>query len=422
MWTPLLSICSTATIDSIITPALESSILRQPEITFQHTFSNILQNLPSESLLSVPACSKLSTNFISTLKSGKSLIRSLALASASTFLQRLDTTALMQFSTTLISLVSPANTGQFEWRQSLLQCAFLIPDEASAYISQKFPNIIEKESNDFCLALAIQVFFHHLERTLGLNDRIPVEVEELIIAGLKSKRGTIVNSWFLGICSILWSKPNMYEQLGPQLKSDVTEIWKDMVSNTNQTVQNGTVPAAVALTAVFLRDKSEDRSFTAMLEQIVEPSNTQSILLNQRFYAKLNSEVEIRWLLRANFSALPLVKMDTSESCRRWSQPLLRFLLAKSQILETRLLAAKFLQDYMALFPGKLRELLCVALQNWADNQQSQVESEILPYAIEAVIKILFPVRIANDENTMSVTVNDVLKYFLLCHHPTIGK
>lgn len=265
---------------SVIAPAINRALLRAPEVVLQHIVPEFLREIPIQFDLSDITESTLLAALTGCFSSSKPAIRNMARESLEITLRLCHVKFDALFAKLVENCKKCSSADQrLVYAQLLSSCTCNITDVNKSL--GDLTAVLVKESNEECLTYLADAYFGLVVRL----ESVSPSVIDAMKKGISEKRAGFKKAYICGYCDRLW-KNHKNGSFQPELWSQVTIGIKDLKENPMTAVQNKSINALLAYTAIEPSKTIGDAVFASKLVQ------------------KLKTEDEIKWLTRALVSSI----------------------------------------------------------------------------------------------------------------------
>ncbi|KAL8388306.1 hypothetical protein RB595_009323 [Gaeumannomyces hyphopodioides] len=368
-----------------IIPSLEKGLLRAPEIVLNDLITPLIGALPTEYDLSGILSNNLLKPLLSNTKSTNPTIRSGALAAFKTIIPRAsDPEALGKATDEIATPLKGGKVASADQRaihsEMLLELA---KTEANATkICLALPVVAGKEGNEPALAAETSALTEAVKTLLKSGAEVPAAVTDTFKKGLADKKPTSRKLWVLAAGELLLDVSQTTPLSASALKVTegimpaLFETYNDAVANPLASSQNGLITGAYITCSiaplVFGGNISGplealSKKFSIAKQCLVsEPK--PSFLLSPRFYSKLASSDDLRWLSRALKAVVNELPQDGGNSATlAWSQALVYLVSSATTSSQVRKEVCQQISDLYVRNPEKISRVLTSGIWHWLD-------------------------------------------------------
>ena len=314
------------------------------------------------------------------------------------------------------------------------------PDLSNQIVQGLLP-LFAKETNELVLSAMIDAFMLHqgvlLKDGSSMDDKLP----NLMMSGLSEKRAKVKSAWVVAVSQLIWSvdEPSLATEsviaLSKLLCKPLCLTFHEVVANSMQAAQNGTVISGYAISAATLGRWLEwnDDELAQLIKtegifnNIISVAPKPSFLLNDRIYTKLTNLRDQIWAI----NALEAVgRRAVTEMEIAWPLAAIYFVANPSLQKEVRFAAIKMFKRVLSLRDSEERchavDYIVLGLEDWV--RQICEERKEGPAAavgeksltrLKEIISTMLSSELASD----TVYIRHVLsRIFVLCHHPRLSR
>ncbi|KAF2763941.1 ARM repeat-containing protein [Teratosphaeria nubilosa] len=376
-----------------VTPAIEKSLLRAPEVVLNDLVAPVVLALPQDMDLADILASRLTKPLLANLKSTNAAVREGAVRTFSAVASRSHDDKLVE--TSADEILSPLRSSKVTVADQRVLHAQMLGslqprDELAHKVLQGIVPIASKEASEPAASAEISTIVKYVSHIIGSDGKLDAAVVDAFAKGLADKRLPQRRLWTLRLGDLIWSLPD------DALQSDSAaalvdaaigkgvDLFNEVVANPNPAVASGQIsPAAtvvaLCLTKVAIMPKLKNTSIAkkagiADKSLVLDPK--PSFILNPRIYSKLAGEDDFRWYERSLVSLFPsLPQGKAGESVRiAWAQAVI-FLIAASGIPPSvHLVTMKDLQQLQNSQPEQVSDVMVDGLWQWCEDVESDAK------------------------------------------------
>lgn len=374
-----------------IVPAFEKALLRAPEIVLKDLVSPLVLSLPSSLDLAHITAEHLLKPLLSNIKSQNVVIRDKAVEAFAILITRsYDRGYLEKITDNVLLPISSSKVAVAEQRMLYGRMLSLIPfmSSRSKLVCDGLTQILTKEPNELALASEIFALTKHLKGLLAASSGGPSDhytpIIDAFMTGLSDKRPSLRRIWAMRAGELLWQLREKFDEnpiivqfinnIMPALLKGVDEV----VLNPQHTGQWNLVVASYVVIAlsdfILTKIKKEELSFSAnrlkIYDRVLLSNPKLSVLLNHRIYAKISSNEEYIWIIRAlEASSSHLLNTESiSPSDDAWAQAFIYLITAEAVPIETQRVARSALTSSYLKNPAVISRIIICGLWNWHRN------------------------------------------------------
>lgn len=360
-----------------VVPAIEKTLLRAPEIVLQNMIPCLAGSLPLSLDLSTPLRRHLLKPLLSSAKSSNPTIREGALKAFEACVERSKNDEdLSAISDEVLKSAKDAKPAD----QRTILTSMLASAHASCSVASKVVNgitpLISKEANEGALRGEATAVGRHVYYQLSDSQEVDQAVIKLFTQGLQDKKVSVRRIWALEAAELLW--PFVGKPTSPSVTSFAQNVfasmistWDEALANPVPAVQSGAATIAFILFAFSLSNKESGPPLAPVLDKIT-PRNTSkssndklSFVFNHRVYAKLSSEVDLRWFVRALAASGTHVEELPIESGLSWALSIIFAIVSHSVKATVRIEACNVLTSCYMNAQKHVSDVLVRGLWLW---------------------------------------------------------
>ncbi|KAL8356249.1 hypothetical protein RB601_001522 [Gaeumannomyces tritici] len=368
-----------------IIPSLEKGLLRAPEIVLNDLVTPLIDALPAEYDLSGILSNNLLKPLLSNTKSTNPTIRSGALMAFKTIIPRAsDLDALGKATDEIATPLKGGKVASADQRaihsEMLLHLA---KTEANATkICLALPVVAGKEGNDPALAAETSALTEAVKTLLKSGAEVPAAATDTFKKGLADKKPTSRKLWVLAAGELLLDVSQTTSLSASTLKVTegtmpvLFETYNDAVANPLTSSQSSLITGAYITCSIAPRIfggnisgplEALSKKFSIAKQCLVsEPK--PSFLLSPRFYSKLASGDDLRWLSRALVAVADELPQDGGNSITlAWSQALVYLVSSATTPSQVRKEVCQQISDLYVRNPEKISHALISGIWYWLD-------------------------------------------------------
>ena len=327
-------------VQSELAPALEKSLLRAPEVALNGLIPPMFASMSQSFDLSETLSTHLMKPLLANAKSPNRTQRSGALSAYQVILPRCRDNTILEdvVNETLAPLVNGKLSSSDQKVSFSVILEFVPPSESrSLSIAHGIAGIVLKEPNEAVGAAELQALTKH---ALSLLQRSHEDMKFILNTypkGLGDKKPAFRRLWASSAGDLLWgARDSPQAEFAHSLDSLLPKLvdqFNEVNGNPIQAAQSGLIVAAYVLLSLFQSTQgvavetstSTLLKRTSALDVALASEGTSSFLLNPKYYTKLSSEHDFKWLTRAlaACSAKVAALDPSSEPAHAWSQALI---------------------------------------------------------------------------------------------------
>ena len=394
-----------------ISPALEKSILRAPEVVLNDLISPLIISLPNDLDLAEILADNLLKPILSNVKSQNPIIRNGAISAFEKLAVR--SRAERYLAKCAEDILEPLATSKLtaaDHRAIHAQMLSLLPylSMRSHSICEKLAPIISKEPNEHALGAEIAAFSTHFSFLLSANSeevlRRDSSLTNVYVKGLSDKKPGVRKVWVMRIGDMLWRTrvpAQKYQGISEFLEIILPKllgIFDELLLNPLPTGQTSLAVIAyvvIALTGPMLQGLRTEKVSSMLLKaNVMNKAMTSkpklSILLNHRIYTKLSNAEDYIWMIRALevTSSLLVEAGSESASSDAWAQAFL-FSIASADLSHgIREQASSMLSKCYIADPARVSNAIIHGLWSWV-RHDGTVEKDTVAAAAKTGTKRL---------------------------------
>ena len=379
---------------TIVVPAIEKGLLRAPEVILDDLVTPLVKSLPLTVDLTQLLSEHLLKPLLSNIKSQNVAIRNGAMSAFTVIISRCnDQSYLERIADEIMLALSTSKLLTAEQRTlhaRMLSLISLLPSPTEI-ICTSLAAIIAKEANEGALgaeALALTHQFSLLcDSGFEIGSKTSLSVIDVFCKGMSDKGAMSRRTWALRAGDLLWTLKDrvrggptetyVVETLAPR----ALEIFEEAVHNPQAAIQSGLATAACVFTALWkyllgMVDDSvlkEAISKAKVFDRVVTANSKLSFLFNHRMYAKLSTNEEYVWMIRALVASSEYLaeigaKMAASDT---WAQAFLYLITANSVPSHIQKDAIAALTDTYNKHPAVIADVLVQGMWTWIRNTET---------------------------------------------------
>ncbi|KAH3672228.1 hypothetical protein WICPIJ_010080 [Wickerhamomyces pijperi] len=317
---------SQETFDSKYITAYEKAIIRSSESSLNvisFAFDNTSQHL---NLVKSIINSKLLSQFITSFKSSKETVRSLALKAflAALKSKSAEESELVKIVDELLKSLKTVSNADHKvlFNQTLANVSVEYASSVSLNIVKGLSPLVAKDQNEVSLNEALLAFFTHVFAVIKTTDNILADLTTTITKGFKDAKLQLRKLWF----------ENFGAQLSSSLTAEQLQFIKtllpvalaasdDVMSNPTKNINAITIPYVVLKLADITGSPSD-----VFQKALTDSEKVPSVLSNFRVYSKFTTDVERLWFVRA----LRATSRHSTEVSVDFGKALVTFALVKT--------------------------------------------------------------------------------------------
>ena len=373
-----------------ITPALEKTLLRAPEVVLNDLITPMVSALPVYIDLSKVLADRLLRPLLANIKSTNVDIRNGATSAFSMFVSRCkDEASLDKVSRDVLTPLASSKITSSDQRVLHARMLSSLPFQSSGsgVICAGLLSTLAKEPNEAAASTESSALVHHLFLMIKHGS---TGVEGSIAAftrGLADKRPAFQKLWALRTGDLLWKLSHdavcttKITEIVEAILPNFLELFIDVAANPLPAGQSGTVVAGYAVIALygFMDTVVEAASIKSMMHKTNVISKAlsygvkPSFLLNNKIYSKLTNLEDLTWLVRALFGCTANVCVEDVAPVVRnaWTQSLLFTMMASTVPHSVQEEALQSLTEQYWQRPAQVSESIIDGLWEWYQHVES---------------------------------------------------
>ncbi|KAI9787596.1 MAG: translational activator of GCN4 [Geoglossum umbratile] len=367
-----------------VIPTVEKALLRAPEVVLNDLVSPLVKALPVEIDMSPTLLRNLLKPLLANIKSTDSVIRGGALSTFETTVSRCRDDALLeQIADEILNPLKASKISAADQRVLHAQMLTAIP--RSVVLARKIPaglaGVLGKEPNEAAIGAESKTVMKNLEHGLKNDVEVDKNVMDVLMKGLSDKRPSIRRTWVLRIGELFWNltsedlKRKGVLSFAEESIDKLLEAWSEVITNPLPAAQSGFVTAGYVVASVCLSklgNTKSDRLNAAIKKaefskkaMVFQPK--PSFVLNHRIYARLTSDEDHTWTIRAlaAISTDLTEQQSSSDTGDAWAVALLFFICAASVRPRVRKEAASALAAAYAKSPATIGRTVVNGIWQW---------------------------------------------------------
>ncbi|EKD13892.1 uncharacterized protein L3040_005495 [Drepanopeziza brunnea f. sp. 'multigermtubi'] len=377
-------------VEKLLVPALEKALLRAPEVVLNDLLTPLFSSIPNSVDLSGVLRNSLLKPLLANTKSTNAAVRQGAFSAFKAAVLKCHNTDLItQIAQEVLSPLKAGKLASAEQRAYYADMLTILPpsEVTVTHVAPAMAVIAGKEANEAALHSETLTLLHYVIWGL-LNDLdIDKQVIDAFVKGLSDKKVPVKKLWAIRLGELFWSTSDAdtwkfkFSKLAESTIPALMTTWQEVTANPLAAAQSGLVTSAYVLTAISTSRlhlcsnvKVETALKKAQIEQhalTVEPK--PSYLLNQRIYAKLSSDDDFKWFIRALSSVskgLAGVESDSAVAAA-WSQATIFCVCSSSIKPRTRKAASGMLSQLYIRDPARISSIVVHGLWKWRNSVES---------------------------------------------------
>lgn len=378
-----------------IVPALEKALLRAPEIVLNNLVTPLFHSLPDSIDLSNLLRSKLLKPLLSNLKSTNAAIRQGALSAfKSAVLKCHDSDVIAQIAEEILTPLKSGKLPSADQRAYYAEMLSALPatEAALVKVAPALAVTASKEANEAALYSETSTLLHYLTSGPTNSTDLDKQTVDAFVKGISDKKVPVKKLWTTRLGELFWAindkdvVKSRLAKLAEAVVPALMDIWQEATSNPVQAAQSGLVVGAFVLTSIsnkrlsLAANPKVDAALKKahILSQALSIEPKPSFLLNPRIYAKLVSDDDLRWFIRALSSVSEqLINLEPDSAISiAWSQAMI-FCVCSTSITPTlRREASHALSQMYVEDAAHIYEIIVAGLWRWRDSiEQGEKDS-----------------------------------------------
>lgn len=377
-------------VEKYITPSLEKSLLRAPEIVLDDLVTPLMRALSDKLDLSSILFNRLLKPLLSCIKSSNPAIRQGAIVAFKVTITRChDEAAIGGIAD---EILTPLKSGKLPVPdQRALHSEMLAALPVSEPLAKKLllglAAVAAKEANEVALSAETTVLSKYI--AWGLENSIDIEksILDIFAKGISDKKIPTRKIWTLRLGEILWATKD--DDLPKERPAKIAEaalpalieVWNEVLSNPLTAAQSGLITAAFVLTSVtptkLASLQSSKVDSTIKKAQVIQQALTfepkPSFLLNHRIYSKMSHEIDMLWFIRALEATSGDVTKTNSKDpiANAWAQAIIFCICSNTSSPGVRREAIHTLSRIYVRNPDGISEIIINALWRWTQSVEA---------------------------------------------------
>lgn len=434
-----------------ITPTVEKTLLRAPEVVLNDLISPMVQSLPSSIDLAPLLANNLAKPLIANLKSSNARIRDGAVSTFVTMIRRSkDEKYLAKVVDEILLPLSTSRLTAAEHRSlhsRILASLTNVPSRSES-ICQALAVVASKETNDAALSVELQALSCHLALLIKSrsqsNAKIFKTCADAVCKGFNDKKPPTRKAWVLMAGDFIWQTQNYHDNAEVQFFigtaiPKMLEMFHEVMSNVLPSTQSGIVVIAFVLTALctYLMNVVDDNKIKVSLRKAsiyeqMYPSESKGVSpLSHRVYSKVTAEEDARWIIRGLVACSAQIP-DTarnSAAAHAWAQAFIFLVTATSISHNIRREAATTLKECYLERPKDVAQRIIQGLWSWQEEvlAEQQDTAAIVSKSgnsrLHLAVQAICPSRDQTQSHAsidQSVLQDQLVGLVVLCREPLI--
>ncbi|KAH3663930.1 hypothetical protein WICMUC_005869 [Wickerhamomyces mucosus] len=397
--------------DQII-PAFEKAIIRSSESSLIN-LSNLFQSIHAKlDLVEIIINSKLLTQLISSYKSSKESVRDLAFVVLTNGLKSQTTEENLikivdEFNKTLKTISSTDQKVLFFKTLAIITIEY---PSVSNKIVESLSSLVSKDQNEISLNEALNSLFIHFTALLSNFDKSRVNINEIIIKGLKDPKLQLRKLWYLNLGSQLLtierndSTIAFLKEIYPVTKLSFDEI----ISNPTNNIKGIIIPYVVLKISELINDKEESDLFIKAFE---DNEKLPSILRSNRVYSKFTTVEEKTWFIIALLSSSKYLEQSNVQ----FGKSFINFILLKDSNFELIKFNLNSLKSAYGLNQKHVGDSIILAIDDYLlkSNETNEYGNDYDFSRLNSIVNTVFEINGLNQD----ILIDQLQKLIISTHH-----